>query len=267
MSRRYQTYSDGQGFAFWNMVSTIGSFLIALATLIFVINIWASYRKYKAGNAPLPGPDPWDGRSLEWMTASPTPEHNFDEVIEVERLDEFWHRKWGRDEEGRVVRRATAEEVAHDGSNHNVHLPSPSYWPIVSAFGLPIVGYGLIYSLWLCIPGAILVAGGLFAWALEPVDDPNAGGHGHDDHHDDDDPDSDGAAAPFGEGSHAALDDDSAPEGFVIKGNMDSMLYHRPDSSSYDATKAEVWFDSAESAEAAGFAIANTHPAEVGTDG
>ena len=117
------------------------------------------------------------------MTASPVPEHNFDEIIHVEKQDEFWHRKWGRNEEGQVVRRATAEAVAHDGSNTNVHLPSPSYWPLVAAAGLPIIGYGLIYSLWLCVLGGLFVLGGLYGWVFEPVDDPNADDH-HDDHED-----------------------------------------------------------------------------------
>jgi cytochrome c oxidase subunit 1 len=190
MSRRIQTYSSGQGFELWNMVSTIGAFLIASATAMFVVNIVLSRRAFQAGKTPAPGPDPWDARSLEWMTASPVPEHNFDEVIVVERQDEFWHRKWGRDESGRVVRRATVEEVAHDGSNTNVHLPSPSYWPLVTAAGMPLVGYGLIYNLWLCVVGGLLILGGLYGWALEPADDPDAGhghGHGHDDHDGDDD--------------------------------------------------------------------------------
>jgi len=43
------------------------------------------------------------------------------------------------------------------------------------------------------------------------------------------------------------------PEGYPIKGNAQSKLYHEPDSRYYKATKAEVWFDTAESAEAAGF--------------
>ena len=51
------------------------------------------------------------------------------------------------------------------------------------------------------------------------------------------------------------------PEGHPIKGNADSGLYHRPDSRSYGATIAEVWFDSVESAEAAGFRLAvRSHP-------
>lgn len=64
------------------------------------------------------------------------------------------------------------------------------------------------------------------------------------------------AEAPYGEGSHAPLDDpQQAPEGFDIKGNADSMLYHVPGSSSYDRTVAEVWFASTEAAEAAGFSL------------
>jgi len=59
--------------------------------------------------------------------------------------------------------------------------------------------------------------------------------------------------APYGEGSHAALDDDSEPKGFPIKGNADSMLYHGPDSAYYSQTVAEVWFATEEAAEAAGF--------------
>ena len=60
--------------------------------------------------------------------------------------------------------------------------------------------------------------------------------------------------APYGAGSHAPLEDPSqAPEGFEIKGNADSMLYHVPGSAFYERTQAEVWFASEDAAEAAGF--------------
>jgi large subunit ribosomal protein L17 len=55
-------------------------------------------------------------------------------------------------------------------------------------------------------------------------------------------------------GAHAPLEDaDEAPEGFPIKGNRDSMKFHEPDGQWFGQTVAEIWFDSAESAEAAGF--------------
>ncbi len=65
-------------------------------------------------------------------------------------------------------------------------------------------------------------------------------------------------AIQFGPGSSAPTQDGSAPEGFSIKGNADSMLYHLPDGRWYDATIAEVWFDTEEAAQAAGFTKAGT---------
>jgi len=60
---------------------------------------------------------------------------------------------------------------------------------------------------------------------------------------------------PFGADSHAPLADGSQPEGFPVKGNEDSMLYHVPGSSFYARTVAEVWFTTAEAAAAAGFQL------------
>jgi len=63
-----------------------------------------------------------------------------------------------------------------------------------------------------------------------------------------------GSDHPYGEGSHAPLDDPAeAPDGYPVKGNADSMKYHTPESPYFDRTVAEVWFASAEAAEAAGF--------------
>jgi len=74
----------------------------------------------------------------------------------------------------------------------------------------------------------------------------------------------DDAAATLWSGSAAPLDDGAAPEGYDIKGNADSMLYHVPGSRYYNQTIAEVWFDTVESAEAAGFsAPGSTHDDET----
>jgi large subunit ribosomal protein L17 len=57
----------------------------------------------------------------------------------------------------------------------------------------------------------------------------------------------------YGPGSAAPNEDGSAPAGFDIKGNADSMKYHEPDGQWYDQTQAEVYFRTAEDAEKAGF--------------
>lgn len=79
--------------------------------------------------------------------------------------------------------------------------------------------------------------------------------------------------APYA-GSALPLEDGAAPEGFEIKGNADSMLYHEPGTRYYDVTVAEVYFETAEAAEAAGFskpASATTtdeaEPADATDDG
>ena len=58
------------------------------------------------------------------------------------------------------------------------------------------------------------------------------------------------------------LEDDEQPEGFPIKGNADSMLYHVPGSRFYNQTKAEVWFATEADAEAAGFSLPASQQAE-----
>ncbi len=77
----------------------------------------------------------------------------------------------------------------------------------------------------------------------------------------------------FGADSAAATEDGSAPDGFAVKGNKDSMKYHVEGSQWYDQTTAEVWFRTAEAAQAAGFEPAGGAAkqsadagAEIGTD-
>ena len=59
-------------------------------------------------------------------------------------------------------------------------------------------------------------------------------------------------------GAAAALEDGSAPEGYTVKGNADSGLYHEPDGQWYEQTVAEFWFKTAKAAEKAGFTKAGS---------
>ncbi len=75
MPRRVVTYKASDDFGNLNMISTIGSFIIALGALVFV---WNAIRSLRRGERA--GPDPWDGQTLEWATSSPPPERNFDSL-------------------------------------------------------------------------------------------------------------------------------------------------------------------------------------------
>jgi cytochrome c oxidase subunit 1 len=175
MPRRTATYGEGMGWNLMNLLSTIGAFTIALGFLMFAFNV------IKSRNNVISDPDPWDARTIEWGTSSPPPAHNFDEDPVVTHLDEWWHRKYETDENGKLRRRASFAFLADPNFDASkVHMPSPSYWPIIVAAGLPIIGYGLIYTYWLCALGGLMVVGGIYGWSLEPSVDPDTGHH--DDH-------------------------------------------------------------------------------------
>jgi len=205
MSRRIFSYSDGQGFDLWNLVATIGAFTIAVSLLVFFYNCWVSYRRHKA-NPVDPGPDPWDARSLEWSVPSPVPEHNFDEIPQIEEFDDFWHRKYGHDENGRPVKIAEAADVAQKGDATGVHLPSPSYWPIVLAAGLPFIAYGLIFNLVWAAVGALLVIVSIWGWVIEPSTAPHAEHPGEQQHEPEPEGDGGESATPAGELEEATVD-------------------------------------------------------------
>jgi len=169
MPRRTYRYDDGLGWTTLNKLITVGSFIIAFSVLVFIVNTVLSKTRGK-----LAGNDPWDGRTLEWTISSPPPEYNFAEVPEVHSRDDFWHQKYTEDEEGRLVPLPSGGSddhaaPAHDG--HGIHLPSPSYYPLITALGLPIMGYGAVFqNVWLGILGAVVLFFGIYAWAIEPAD-------------------------------------------------------------------------------------------------
>jgi hypothetical protein len=61
----------------------------------------------------------------------------------------------------------SGDHAAH-GAGHGIHMPSPSYYPIIAALGLPLLGYGILYSPILAVDGVLILLAGLFGWALEP---------------------------------------------------------------------------------------------------
>jgi cytochrome c oxidase subunit 1 len=75
MPRRVFQYDEVGHLALYNLISTIGAFILATGVMLTVINVALSLKKGVAA-----GPDPWKGNSLEWFTSSPPPVNNFDTV-------------------------------------------------------------------------------------------------------------------------------------------------------------------------------------------
>ena len=166
----------GEGFfnlAFWNLIASIGSFILAVGILMFLINVLITARNPQ--KAPL---DPWNARSLEWMTTNPPKEHNFDVIPTVHHLDDFFHQKYEEDVATHTMKRVrTAEEIMAEqerNADKHIHMPSPSYWPIVLAFGLPVITFGLIYSHLISVIGGVIVLFAAYGWALESSTAPDS---------------------------------------------------------------------------------------------
>ena len=177
MVRRTWKYPEEAGLQTWNQVETVGAFIIALSILVFMYNWWRS----KTHGEPS-GLDPWDARTIEWMTPNPTPEYNFAVPPVVESLDDFWRRKYAEDEEGRAVRRPEADQVIAEleeiGNNppQPIHLPNPSYFPFLVGLGITIISYGIIYhtTAWgkaLIVGGTLLTMASFIGWGIEPLED------------------------------------------------------------------------------------------------
>ena len=166
MPRRIYTYDSDMGWNLWNGVATAGYFLLALGVLVLIFNF---VRSVKQGE--IAGSDPWDGRTLEWSIPSPPPEYNFEQIPFVHGRDSFWDQKRGGTSTVPVA-------GSSDDESHSIHLPQPSYWPIVASLGLLIAGYGLIYlssaaGLPAALIGGAITMVAVYAWSFEPVNDPD----------------------------------------------------------------------------------------------
>jgi cytochrome c oxidase subunit 1 len=82
MPRRIYTYPAGYGWSAYNLISTIGSFILGLGILMTVINVALNYKRGR-----IAGPDPWKGNTLEWFTSSPPPVNNFDVIPRVRSVE------------------------------------------------------------------------------------------------------------------------------------------------------------------------------------
>ncbi|HET7036666.1 MAG TPA: cytochrome c oxidase subunit I [Thermomicrobiaceae bacterium] len=171
MPRRIYTYHSGLGWDFWNFFETIGAYIIGVGVLLFAYNIIKSMR-----SGELAPPDPWDARTLEWAIPSPAPEYNFAEIPEVHSRDAYWEAKYG----GETPNWLKVDQNPPPNAGQRIHMPGPSYFPILVSLGLLIAGIGMVmhgsdsiahtYAWFVTGIGMFLTVVSLVGWSLEPIE-------------------------------------------------------------------------------------------------
>jgi cytochrome o ubiquinol oxidase subunit 1 len=137
MTRRMQHY-DNTAWQPFLLVAAAGAVVILCGILCTIIQLVVSIRD-RADNRDRTG-DPWNGRTLEWSTASPPPSWNFALMPLVEGEDAYWNMK-RRAREQRVEQVEALEYEA-------IEMPVNSATGFITAFFAVVTGFALIWHIW-----------------------------------------------------------------------------------------------------------------------
>jgi cytochrome o ubiquinol oxidase subunit 1 len=148
MTRRLQHYDVPQ-WQPWVLAAGAGMVLIATGVLCQIVQLVVSIRQREALK-DLTG-DPWDGRSLEWATASPPPAFNFPVLPNVKGEEAYWTIKQQAREQARL-----REEPDY----RPLEMPRNSPTGFICAFFATFMGFALIWHIWW-----LVILGAFGAWA------------------------------------------------------------------------------------------------------
>jgi cytochrome c oxidase subunit I len=184
MPRRIYTYDANQGWDTFNMISSIGAFLLMPATALFV---WNFFRSKKGGEPALQ--NAWDAATLEWSIPSPPPEYNFAKIPVVHSRYPLWdltHPERTKDVPH------TDEGMSHTGEHDVVDMHIETETHTAKALGIPMpsatikplaLGIVIMFTGLLIMPhqktvgfagifgGAAMMIGFLYAWLTSPLEE------------------------------------------------------------------------------------------------
>jgi cytochrome o ubiquinol oxidase subunit I len=152
MTRRLQHY-EVAAWRPWVLVAGLGIVITLIAAAFQVIQLVVSIRR----RAELRDPtgDPWDGRSLEWATASPPPAFNFAVLPSVHGEDPYWG----------IKRRAIeTQQLSAELRYEPVEVPRNSPTGFITAFFSTITGFALIWHVWWMAALGLAAAYVVFVW-------------------------------------------------------------------------------------------------------
>ncbi|WP_440978373.1 cytochrome o ubiquinol oxidase subunit I [Sphingomonas pseudosanguinis] len=155
MTRRMQHY-DVPGWHPWLIAAGVGALLIlgGIACQVMMLYVSIKTRKDRIDESG----DPWDGRTLEWITSSPPPAFNFAVLPDVKGEEAYWGIKAKARENRRLSDRPDYEPI---------EMPRNSPTGIVTAFFATAMGFALIWHIWWLVVLGFFGAWGtfiVFAW-------------------------------------------------------------------------------------------------------
>jgi cytochrome o ubiquinol oxidase subunit 1 len=137
MTRRLQHY-DVAAWQPWLIVAAIGALIIFAGVVCQIVQLIESIRS-REELRDVTG-DPWNGRTLEWSTASPPPAWNYAVLPRVSQIDAFWSAKQrARTSQGEPAQARTYEPI---------EVPKNSPIGFVNAFFAVVTGFALIWHIW-----------------------------------------------------------------------------------------------------------------------
>ncbi len=168
MPRRVYTYAEGMGWDTLNMITTVGSFVLGVGVLLFVVNVVKSLK-----TGAWAGANPWDGHTLEWAVPSPPPPYNFSVIPTVATRHPLWEERLGEEVRSSIDHgmlldegKETIATTALDGVPDMIlEMPEDSFAPLVLAVGTTVIFVGLLLKLWIVVwVGAVITIFALLAW-------------------------------------------------------------------------------------------------------
>jgi cytochrome o ubiquinol oxidase subunit 1 len=165
-TRRLQHISDPSWTPYLT-VAMIGALIILLGIVLTIVQLLYSIAT-RDRRRDVTG-DPWDGRTLEWLTLSPPPHYNFAVLPDVHGEEAYWTRKLTAIREEKLIEEPKYEPI---------EMPLNTPVGVLCAFFASITGFAMIwYIWWLAILGLLgsFVAMVWYAWRDEhehviPVD-------------------------------------------------------------------------------------------------
>jgi cytochrome c oxidase subunit I len=173
MPRRIYQYDAGQGWETFNLMSSVGAYILAIGT---AIGVWNMIRSRKKGREA--GNDPWGAPTLEWSIPSPPPDYNFAQIPTVRSRYPLWDLRKGPGAAPPPTA-VPAKSRVPTARELGIPMPNPTIKPLFVALFMVTMFAGMLFihtghkpaALATIIGSAAAMVAMLYAWVLTPLED------------------------------------------------------------------------------------------------